>query len=121
MCNPACIRLVGLVAHRRQGRPRMPGLQADRRKTALLELNLQPRRQGSGLVTDPPQPAWFFSALKIASGSVATAVSSTTFPSWSITQSELSSIATSSPAKYSMAVLRWRGGKPKLNIAATID
>src|SRR5712691_10723905 len=32
-------------------------------------------------------------------------------PSWSTTQSEVSSIETSSPTKYSMAVLRWRLGR----------
>src|SRR5262249_8448946 len=43
--NPARVRSVGFVAHRRQRGARMPSFKADRRPAALLELDLQPRRQ----------------------------------------------------------------------------
>lgn len=47
---------IGLVTLCRHRRPHIAGLQADRLQPKRQQFRVQPRRQGAGLVTHPPQP-----------------------------------------------------------------
>jgi hypothetical protein len=98
-------------------------VQASRRITMLQGRSSKPpvgRMRGANSLCSPISPrkhaascwsSYVVKRQKIASGAVGTDVSSTTLPSQSITHIAVSSIATSNPAKYSMAVLRWRLGR----------
>lgn len=97
------VGLLALGAHRGA---HMPCLQTHCRNANGDQLRMQPRRQRTCFMADAPQPFGVGSrASTINAGSVATDTCSVTSPASVTTQIAVSSIDTSSPAKYSSSQL----------------
>src|SRR5512147_77291 len=105
--DAASIVAIGLVPHRLQGRLHLPCFDADHGEARGAQAGMEPWRYNAP-ASRPTRlkvnPA-LLNAAAIAAGWLATLFSTTILPSLSTMQMLVCSNDTSSPAKYSMAVL----------------
>ena len=115
--QPSRIVAVGLVRRQRLQRlMRLPALDADHRHSQCIEAMVEHWRHAARLEHNP-LTAWRLPQRPtIASGKLATFVSSMTPPSRSTTQMCVSFIEISNPAKHSMTALLFRMGSDRIGL-----